>query len=508
MPDPNDDTRPVLIGAGQLVQRDAAPGEALEPLAMLEQVARAAAEDAGVSEKVLRDLDTVALVNPPAWRAGNPARLLAERIGSHPSREYTTAIGGEVGVSVANFLGERIAEGETRLALVAGCNNLRTFAKARQQGIELDWTVGGEGTPVKLGDDRPGNSKLERHYGFGTPPEIYPAFENALRAARGLDLATHRARMGRLMSRFTEVAAANPYAWFPTARSPEEIVAATPQNRMVAFPYTKYLNAVLNTDQAAAFLMCSAGTARRLGIAPDRLVHWWGGAARNEEAWFASERPSFAACPSMLDSGRAALNNAGVGIDEIDFLDFYSCFPVAVEMAAHQLGLDEDDPRGFTVTGGLPYAGGPASAYCLHSIACMADRLREKPGSKGFVTGNGWYLTKHSASVWSNEPKPGGLPHARLPERLPSQSASMETTPVEIAVEAAGVGTVEAYTALYDREGAPAKGIVLGRTEDGRRFLAHTPDDRELLESFVAEEQVGSRGQLRFADERNRFEPG
>lgn len=507
LPDVRDDDRPVLIGAGQLVQRDAEPREALEPLEMLERVACGAAEDAGVGGRALRDLDTVALVNAPVWRAGNQVRLLAERLGAHPSREYTTAIGGEVGVTAVNFALEKILAGEARLALVAGCNNLRTFFRAQQQGIELDWAAGGEGTPEILGDDRPGNSALEKHYGFDRPSQVYPAFENALRAARGLELDAHRAHMGRLMSRFTEVAAANPYAWFPTARSPEEIVSATPQNRMVAFPYTKYLNAVLNTDQAAALLMCSAGTALELGVAPEKLVYWWGGAAKDETAWFASERPSFAACPSMLDSGQGALDNAGVGVDDLDFLDFYSCFPVAVEMAALQLGIAEDDPRGLTVTGGLPYAGGPASAYCLHSLACMAERLREKPGSKGLVTGNGWYLTKHAASVWSSAPKPGAAPHARLPERLPSQAAGMETTPVEIAVEAQGAGTVEAYTVVYDRSGAPERGIVLGRIEDGRRFLAHTPDDRALLEAFVAEEQVGRQGRIDFSDERNRFDP-
>ena len=501
----NDDRTPVLVGTGQLVQRDADPREALDPLTMIDKVARDAAEDARAGERILRAIDTLALVNLGVRQMQNPVRMVAERLGATPRHEYVTEIGGQIGVTLANFVAKRITEGESRIALVAGSNNMRTMAKAQQQGVELNWPTGGEGEPEMVGKFQPGNSEREVKYGLMRPPDIYPIFENALRASRGLDLETHRKRIGALFSRFTEVAARNPYAWFPTFRTAEEIITVTPQNRMISLPYTKYLNAVLNTDQAVAFLMLSVEAARSLGVPEERFVYWWGGAHTQEEAWWASERPNFAACPAMLDASSAALENAGVSIDDVDRIDFYSCFPVAVELAAAQLGLKEDDPRGFTVTGGLPYAGGPASAYCLHSIASMADCLREGPGSKGLVTGNGWYLTKHAASVWSTEPKPGGLPREGLPQRRPSDD--VERAPVPVVEEAGGTGVAEAYTVVYDREGAPERGIVLGRTEDGRRFLANTPSDRSLLEAFVAVEEVGRRGKLSHQEGLNRFEP-
>lgn len=501
----SDDRTPVLVGTGQLVQRDADPREALEPLAMLEQVAGDAAADSGAGDRVLREIDTLALVSVAGWRAKNPPRVVAERLGAHPRHEYVTEAGGQIGVTLANFVGERITRGETRVALIAGCNNMRTLAKAQQQRVKLEWTEGGDGEPEVVGELQRGNSELESKYGLASPPDIYPIFENALRAARGLDLDTHRRRMGELFSRFTRVASSNPFAWFPIYRDPDELVTVTPQNRMIAYPYTKYLNAILNTDQAAGMLMLSVEAARELGIPEERWLYWWGGAQAKEEAWWPSERPSFARCPAMLDASTGALQNAGVAIDEIDQIDFYSCFPVAVEMAASQLGLSEDDPRGFTVTGGLPYGGGPASAYCLHSLATMAERLRAAPGDKGLVTGNGWYLTKHSGSVWSTERKPGELPSAQLPARRPSDAT--ERAPVPVDEEAQGPGTVEAYTVLYDREGAPARGIVLGRTRDGKRFLANTPTDRTLLEDFVAVEEVGRQGKLSRQEGMSVFEP-
>jgi acetyl-CoA C-acetyltransferase len=496
---------PVVVGVGQLLERDADVREALEPLAMLDQVARRAAEDAGTAERVLRDLDCIAIVPFYGWPVQNGPRLLAERLGAHPAKEYEGEGGGQIGVTLTNFVAERITRGEIRSALIAGCNATRTLSRAHRQWLELDWTTGGEGQPEMVGQDKPGSSKMEIEHGMELPPQVYPIFENALRARRGEDLETHRKRMGQLFSPFTEVAAKNPYAWFPTYRSAEELVTVTPQNRMIAFPYPKYLNAVLDTDQAGALLMLSVETARSLGIREDRWVYWWGGAHAQEDAWWVSERPDLAACPSMLDSTSGGLANAGISMDEIDLIDFYSCFPVPVEMACEMLGLDQDDPRGFTVTGGLPYAGGPASAYTLHSIASMVERLREGPGTKGLVTGNGWYMTKHASSVWSSQPKPGAPPVGTLSGELASRG--MEKAPVPVVEEAKGPGVVEAYTVLYGRDGGPERGIVLGRLEDGQRFLANTPSDRALLEAFVYVEEVGRRGTLSHRGDRNIFDP-
>src|SRR4051794_35134793 len=101
----------------------------------------------------------------------------------------------------------------------------------------------------------------------------------------------------------------------------------------------------------------------------------------------------------MRLTGKRALEMAGVSLDDIALFDLYSCFPVAVEVGAEELGLALDDPRGLTVTGGLPYAGGPGNNYVMHSVAAMAEKLRGRPGAYGLVTGNGWYLTKQSTGV-------------------------------------------------------------------------------------------------------------
>ncbi len=495
---------PVLVGVAQLTQRETDLAEALSPLEMLEKTAYAAAEAAGAGEMVLRGLDTLGVVGSIGWYPQNAPRLLAERLGAQPRREFGTPIGGETPLYMVNSLARRIATGEVATALVCGTHNMRTRRRAQAGGVELDWETGGSGEPELLGVNRPGSTQAEAAYGLGYPASIYPIFENALRARRALDLETHRERLGALMSRFTEVAAKNPYAWFPTVRSADEIATPSPRNRMIAFPYTKYMNAVMEVDQAAAVLMTSAQAARALGIPEHRWVYWRGGAETLEERWYPSERPDFSRCQALREAGTSALAEAGIELGDLAHLDFYSCFPVAVEMACEMLGLDEDDPRGFTVTGGLPYAGGPGNNYTLHALATMAERVRAEPGATGLVTGNGWYLTKHTATVVSSAPREGDA----WPAPAASAEAAEAPTTASSTDPAEGRATLETYTVIYDRDGAPERGIVLGRTAEGRRFVANTPEDRELLETFVATEQVGREGTLRQEEGRNVFDPG
>ena len=494
-----DDTRPVIAGGGQAVQRDVAPDATLGPVELMAEAARAAAGQAGAGERVFSALDAIGVVDVAAWRPRSAPRLLAEALGAKPSTELTTALGGESALLLLNHVAEQIRAGRIRAALVAGTNNLRSFQRLRRAGRPIAWPPGGDGEPVRLGVDRPGSSPEVQRYGLTAPVTIYPLFENALRAARGLDLETHRARMGALMHRMTKVAAANPYAWFPVERSAAELTTPGPENRMVAFPYPKYVNAVIETDQAAAVLLLSASAARALGVAQTGQVHWWGGGDAIEEAWLPSERPSFAACDALRDAALGALAQAGTAPSEIAAFDFYSCFPVAVEMACEMLGLDEADPRGLTVTGGLPYFGGPGSNYSLHAVVSMADRLRAAPGARGLVTGNGWYLTKHSATVLASAPREAGPPASPPPRSVRTGP------PVRLAAQAAGPARIETYTVVFSRDGAPERGVVIGRLASGERFLANTPSDRTTLEDLLSREGVGRSGSAAFENGANVF---
>jgi acetyl-CoA C-acetyltransferase len=510
-----DDT-PVLIGAGQFTYRGAADVSP-SPLKMIKIAAERAAADAGLDAAALSGLDALAVVGftldaPgntgrfPFPRLHNPPASLARQLGAAPRYSIYTQMGGNTPQQLVNTLCERIARGETDFALAVGAEFMGALTKRLKTGASFDdyETEDDLPEPERFGDPRPGVSPYEQLHGLGAPINTYPLFENALRARDGRGLADHQRRMGALMAPFTEVAAANPEAWFPIARTPEELITVNERNRMVGYPYPKLLNAIMEVDQSAGVLIASVKKARELGVPEDKWVYLHG-CADAADLWHPLDRQNYHSSPAMRLTGQRALQMAETTLADIDIIDLYSCFPVAVEIGAEELGLALDDPRGLTVTGGLPYAGGPGNNYVMHSIAVMMQRLRARRGAKGLITGNGWYLTKQSTGVYSTDPVEG--PWSREdPGVIQRQIDALPHPPIVEHPE--GVATIETYTVVHGREGYRL-GIVIGRDSAGHRFVAETPKDEATLQGLEAVESVGRTGQVgRSPDsERNRFVP-
>jgi acetyl-CoA C-acetyltransferase len=311
---------------------------------------------------------------------------------------------------------------------------------------------------------------------------VYPLFESVLAARAGHDAPAHRRAMGRLFAPFTEVAAGHPYAWFPTARSADEIATPSPENRIVAEPYTKRMTAFLGSDQGAAVIVCSLAAARRAGVA-DRAVFVWAGAEATDVR-FPTSRPDPGRSPAIAAAGRALFEAAGVGVDDLEQIDLYSCFPSAVELAAKALGLRTDDPRGLTVTGGLPYFGGPGNNYTTHAIATLTDLLRDAaPGTLGLATGLGWFVTKHALGIYGSTPPPTGF---RRGDTTAAQ-AEIDASAVEAALSVEGptVATVVAATVIRQGPGTPVGAPVIARLPD-QRHMALAPADPEVTDAVAA----------------------
>ncbi|MDQ2859327.1 MAG: acetyl-CoA acetyltransferase [Pseudomonadota bacterium] len=510
------DTTPVLIGAGQFTWRGEA-GEAPTPLKLIEIAAHAAGADAGLGRGALASLDAIAVVGFTIDAEGalsrlrvprltNPPASLARALGADPRWSVYTGMGGDRPQAVINLLCERIAAGETNLALAVGAEFLGSLMVRLAKGAPLDGYGDHEGEPPRrFGEARAGTTAREAAHGLALPVNTYPLFENALRARDGRSLADHQRRLGELFSPFTEVAAANPHAWFRKTRRPEELIEVTADNRMIGFPYPKYLNAIMRVDQSAAVLIASVKTARELGVPQDRWV-FPHGCADAADLWYPLERQNYHSSPAMRLPGARALEMAGIGVADLDFIDLYSCFPSAVQIGAEELGLALDDPRGLTVTGGLPYFGGPGNNYAMHSVATLMERLRARPGSWGMATANGWYLTKQSVGVYSTTPPTA--PFARqVPDVIQRQIDALDHP--AIVDSPLGRATVETYTVVHAREGY-RMGIVIGRDDQGRRFVANTPADEATLRAMEASEQIGRTGQVGRAPdgERNLFVPG
>ncbi len=72
--------------------------------------------------------------------------------------------------------------------------------------------------------------------------------------------------------------------------------------------------------------------------------------------------------------------------------------------------------------------------------------------------------------------------------------------------EAEGSATVETYTLFHDRDGRPQRGVIVGRLDDGARFLANIGMDAAIRESIVEKELIGTRGRVRSRGGLNIFE--
>jgi acetyl-CoA C-acetyltransferase len=311
----------------------------------------------------------------------------------------------------------------------------------------------------------------------------FAVFDNARRARAGAGLDAYREGIGRMFAPMTEVAAANPHAWFRVARDPMEIITPQPQNRMVGYPYTKYAVAVMDVDMAAALVVVTHERADALGVPPERRVYVRGWCYATDPVLVA-EHPDMWRSPAMEAAGAEALRVAGAHVDDVRYLDLYSCFASSLHFACDALGLSPTDSRGLTVTGGLPYHGGPASGYVTHSIAGIVERLRRDPAAFGLVSGVGMHMTKHVFGCYSSEPGPVSPPR---PVPDPEKRAVVPTHE--------GDATVAAYSVIHGRDGAPEWALLVCDLPAGARTYAQLRDPESIARA-EEEELVGEKVRL------------
>ena len=483
---------PCLVGASQFVGREDNPEKALSPADMLAKVAADALADSG-SKNVAGAVDTLAVIRlfadssadafaSPFGKYENLPWSVAQRIGADPAHLIYGPVGGNTPQMLVNVLAQRIWDGEASVCLIAGGEALRTQAKAQKAGLDLDWGEKAPAPPEEPFKEVRMLSGHEAKHGLMLPVNIYPMFETAFGAAQGWSLEEHFERIGALMAPFSEVAAANPFAQVRQARTADELTEPEGDNRWIAWPYTKYLVSNLFVDQAGAVLLMSSAKADELGVPEGGRVYLHGSADTHEKL-LPVDRPDYARCPAIEVGSRHALKQAGVAAADLGIIDLYSCFPVAVELAAKEIGLSSEDPKRLTQTGGLPYFGGAGNAYSMHGIAEVFEKCRAEPEKLGFVFANGGFLTKHSFGVYSTMP---GYTERTDPADYQREIDEMPSPELEESYS--GEGEIEAYTVVFGRDG-PKFAPVIGRNGNVR-FLCNIKDD---LDTLMAENAVGRR---------------
>jgi len=495
---------PIIVGVAQTIQRDIDPAAAKGPIDLMVDVCRATARDAAITDAEFSNVDSLSMVDIITGNYPDAVGLLSERLAINPGDRHKPKAGGNTPQMLINQAAERISLGEIKLALVTGAETLNSLMQAGKNKVAPGWTERDNVPPQPAVGDFVGTAPYEMPYALQFPINAYPIFETAIRANKGRSHEEHGLKIGEMFSKFTEVAAQNPNAWFPVARTAEEIATPTDHNRYVGFPYTKYMNAVIRVDQAAAVLLTSVGEAKRMGIDPAQWVYLIG-CADALDHWFVSERDNFHSSPAIRVAGEQALRMAGLQISDIDQFDLYSCFPAAVQIGREALGIAENDPRPLTVTGGLPYHGGPANNYVSHSITTMVERIRANPEIKGMNTALGWYVTKHAMGIYSAEPgvNTNGGWKREAPATYQAEIDALPKTEIETTPN--GEATIESYTVMHSQAG-PARAVIAGRLENKKRFWAETPNDPDVWNELMTTEGVGRRGKVTAGDKVNTFE--
>jgi acetyl-CoA C-acetyltransferase len=487
--------RPVIVGVGQFAERIDDPGyRGMSSVELAAAAAEAALTDCAADlAAVARAIDTVAGVRQfeisgpvpaPLGKSTNYPRSVARRVGAEPARAILEVIGGQGPQHLVTEFAGAIAAGQCEVAMVFGSDAVSTeryFANADDKP-DFSETVDGQLEDRGFGYDGIFNKYTLSHGLVGAPVQ-YGLLENARRARLGLSPLDYRHRMGELFAPFSKVAGKNRFAASPVERSVEELTTVTDDNRLICDPYPRLLVARDQVNQGAAAVLMSDEAARRLGVPEEKWVYLRGHCDMVEQPLL--ERADLGSSPASVIAAREALAVAGVGIDDVATFDLYSCFPIAVFNICDGLGLATDDPRGLTLTGGLPFFGGPGNNYSMHAIAETVMQMRDRPGDFGLVGANGGIMSKYSVGVYSTEPADWAADHSSV---LQGQVEGWAKVPVTVSAD--GGATIETYSVRYDW---PARiGIIVGRLDsDNSRFLA-TTEDEQLVDLLAESDAIGA----------------
>lgn len=477
---PIDPNTPVLVGVGVATRREQDPALALEPIDLMLEAVLAAGEDCGASA-LLAQLDSIA-VPRGRWRYRNPAGEIKRALGADGATTVLSTVGVLQQTLIADAC-EAIAEGKIESALVAGADAGYRILQAKIAGGFAEERNQDDDPDVLLEPKAELRHPAEQAAGLSMPVGLYAIVESARRATAGLDLAAHRDRMAERYAKFAAIAAENPQAWNQTAPTAADIRDAGPRNPMQAFPYTRLHCSTWNVDQAGALLLCSAQKALELGIDRAQWVFPIASAEANHMVPV-SARADLTRSPGAEAVATAVYQISGMTGADIDLIDLYSCFPVAVDVFAEAAGLD--DNVDLTVTGGMSFAGGPYNNYFLQATVRAAQLMREGHGRSALLSCVSGVITKQAFAIWSIE-----APKEAFASRDVTAQAKAASAEVPVVQDYTGGGRVVGCTVVYDRSGA-AQAVALIDTDSGTRALAISAR-AEIMAAFEQDEWVGRR---------------
>ncbi|URQ71696.1 acetyl-CoA acetyltransferase [SAR86 cluster bacterium] len=466
--------KPVVIGLG-ITQQKGSYAELDEALFLMEKVAMQAINDCGNSK--IKDFIDVIDIPKGFWRYRDPGKWIAEKNNFSNAKTSVNKIG-VLQQYLINNTCNKIIKGEIRAGLILGGESRAKMIAALKEGIEykeMELSTNPD-QYVKAKDDLYGEGEAEALGLMAVG--YYAVMESAMRKSKNLTLKEHEDYLGSMYADFSEIASKNQYAASDKSISKDQIMLANSDNKPMAYPYNKYHCTSWNVSQASAILICEEGLADQLNISKQKRIYPMASSETNHMIALIQR-------PSLISS--AGLKLASEKINEVvdkhsinlNLIDLYSCFPVAVQQFENVLNLNTKTSR--TITGAMPFAGGPLNNYMLHATVQALLKLRSQSGHS-LITGVSGMMTKQSFCLWSSEYQ---MPfyHADV-----TKKAQQLDKPIPISNAKHGNGIVIGYTVLYEGT-KPTSGVFYIEDSQGERKVV-TSEDKAVITSMREEEWI------------------
>lgn len=477
------ESTPVIIGAGQ-DQRPVPDNldTAFGPSELAGRAVARAFEDAGLTPRAVDVCFAVRLFGDsgpafpnPFGRPENFPEAAMTAAGGSAARYVYDFVGGQSPQTLVAEAAQILMAGEASLIVITGAEAIANIKAAGRAGAKPDWSSTATAPLEDRGINPPGPMMVHPQalsHGMFAPLTYYALMETARRARLGESKAAYASRMGAIWQDFAAKAASNPYASVRSAPSAAEILTPSPSNFEISSPYTKSMVARDGVNLGAAVLLSTYGAAKALGVSDERMTFLHGHDEATEPPLLERKNLDRAEAMEIVLNSTAAKPDGGAA----DIYEIYSCFPIVPLEARRILGLADDVP--LTLTGGLPFFGGPGNNYSLHGIAEMHAALR---GTKkvGVVYANGGLASKHAVGRY------GGYAPDRVTNRK-SESPKPANAP---ETNADPSGTILTYTVEYKR-GEVTGVLIVAQTEAGQRFYAR--GDAEQAQGFVSGDPLGA----------------
>ena len=456
-----------------------------EALHLMDKAVKEALSDSG--NKLVKDYIDEIRIPKGFWRYRDPGKWIAR---NNNFKNIPTTYVTKIGVLQQNLINEacqKIETGEINASIILGGEARFKQLRAVIEKKEYFETKLDENPDfyIKAKEDLYGDEELAELGAMAVG--YYATMETAIRKNDGEGIEEHQNNIALMYEEFSKIASENKDGWLNHPYAKEDILETSKKNKMLAYPYNKLHCTSWNVNQSAAIIICSEELANELEIDNKKRVYPIS-SSENNHMIAIQQRPKLYESLGMTYAANS-INKMIERLDiKLDAYDLYSCFPAAIKMFTKSLELDSEIPK--TVTGSMPYAGGPLNSFVIHSTVKMIQKIRSLEVEYGLITGVSGMMTKQSFCVWGKEYREHFI-FDDVTER-----AKLNESPIELSNISEGKGEIIGYTIIEGNENAAKAVLYLDDEKKHRKVVSSM--DKNFINLLTEEEWVGKI--LRFKD--------